>query len=206
MFESYSQLPLSYTTFVDISGAHVTAHKVVSLQRMANGITATPDMQTVFIAESARGGFGIYTRTAKNKLDFKEFISINGLTDNLHFNDDGYIDKDNWGESSVIVGAHPNIVRLVKFAKGERNAPSWIVSVRPAKDGLKKDAEGLYRASNYKDDWHVKTELQDDGTWFGGVTGGMIDAAQGVMIGSGLYDENGAFICRKVYLSLLART
>jgi hypothetical protein len=44
----------------------------------------------------------------------------------------------------------------------------------------------------------VKTELQDDGMWFGGVTGGMIDAGQGIMIGSGLYDENGAFICRKV--------
>jgi hypothetical protein len=199
MFETYSQLPLSYTTFVDFSGSVIKAETAVSLQRIANGITASPDLERVFIAESARGGFGVYARTADNKLDFQEFVSINGFTDNLHFNANGYIDKDNWGNSAITVGVHPNIVRLVNFAKGVENAPSWIVSVRPSKEGLEKDPKdmGLYVAKNYKEFWHVKTEVQDDGQWFGGATGGFIDGERGVLVGTGLYDANGAIICLK---------
>ena len=199
IFESYSQLPLSHTTFVDISEMEVEATVAMSQHRVANGITATPDLETVFIAESARGAIGVYSRTPENKLEFQEYVSINGLVDNLHFNDDGYVNKNNWGQSSVVVGVHPNILRLEKFARGKQNAPSWIVSVRPAESRLKQDPseQGLYKAKNYNEKWYVRTELQDDGNWFGGGTGGFIDAKRGVMMGSGLYDSNGAFICRR---------
>lgn len=198
--ETYSQLPLSYTTFVDISGEEVVARKIVSYQRVANGICSTPDMEMVFIAESARGGFGVYSRNEDtNDLLFQEFVRINGFTDNLNFNDDGYIDKDHWGDSSIIVGVHPNILRLEGFARNKDSAPSWIVSARPTKDGLMEDPadRGLYRAVNRKNNWHIQTELQDDGGWFGGGTGAIVDNGRGVMIGTGLYDANGAFICRK---------
>ena len=199
ILESYLQLPLSFTTFVDISGKDVVARKAASLQRVANGITSTPDLETVFIAESARGGFGVYSRTPGNDLKFQEFVRINGFTDNLHFVADGYINKDIWGKSLVIVGAHPNILRLEKFARNIQSAPSWIVSARPTKEESQQDPhdQGLYRAKNYKNTWHIQTEFQDDGKWFGGVTGAIVDEERGVMIGSGLYDANGAFICRK---------
>jgi len=198
--ESYLQLPLAWTTFVDLSENEVVARKVVSLQRLANGITATPDLKTIFIAETARGGFGVYARTDDNELHFKEFVRINGLADNVNFNDDGYVDEDNWGKSSITVGCHPNVFRLEKFARGKGNAPSWIVSVRPKAEGMEEDpsAQGLYMAKNYKNTWHVTTEFQDDGEWFGGGTGAIIDHERDVMIGTGLYDSNGAFICRKV--------
>lgn len=175
------------------------ARTAVSLQRVANGITASPDLERVFIAESARGGFGVYARTADNKLDFQEFVSINGFTDNLHFNADGYIDKDNWGNSCITAGVHPNILKLVQFAKGVANAPSWIVSVRYSHDSLAQDPKdkGLYAAKNYKEPWRVKTEIQDDGGWFAGATGGFIDAKEGVLVATGLYDANGAIICSK---------
>src|SRR5579859_6972350 len=127
--ETYSQLPFSFTTFIDFSTETVKAKTAVSLQRVANGITATPDLELVFIAESARGGFGIYKCTPDNKLDFQEYISVNGLPDNLHFDDDGYVNKDNWGKSSVVVGAHPNVLKLEKIkASADNTAPSWIVS------------------------------------------------------------------------------
>jgi arylesterase / paraoxonase len=198
ILESYLQLPLSYTTFVEIS-ENVVVRKAVSSQRVANGIASTPDFETVFIAESARGGFGVYSRTSENDLKFQEFVRINGFTDNLHFNDDGYIDKNNWGKSSVIVGVHPNILRLEKFARNIRSAPSWVVSVRPATDEYQEDPhdQGLYKAKNYKNMWHVQTEFQDDGEWFGAATGAIVDNERGVMIGSGLYDSKGVFICRK---------
>ena len=198
--ESYLQLPLAYTTFVDLSTKEVVARKVVSLQRIANGITATPDLKTIFIAESARGGFGVYSRTDDNELHFKEFVRINGLADNVNFNDDGYVDEEHWGKSSVTVGCHPNALTLEKFARGKWNAPSWIVSFRPKGEGIDEDAfdQGLYRAKSYKDTWTVNTELQDDGEWFGGGSGAIIDHGRDVMIGTGLYDSNGAIICRKV--------
>ena len=199
MFETFSQLPFAYTTFVDISEMNVVARTAVSLQRIPNGITSTPDLETVFIAESGRGGFGIYERTSRNDLEFREFVRINGLVDNLNFNDDGYINKDNWGRSSVIVGVHPNILRLIKYVKNKQNAPTWIVSARPTKSGLGRDPanEGLYRAKNYQESWHIQTELQDNGEWFGGGSGAIVDSNRGAMIGTGLYDTNGAFICRK---------
>ena len=196
--ETYLGLPLSYTTFVDIS-EKVVVRKAVSLQRVANGIASTPDLELLFIAESARGGFGVYSRTSENDLKFQEFVRINGFTDNLHFNDDGYVDKDNWGKSSVIVGVHPNILRLEKFVRNIQSAPSWIVSARPSKEEYQQDPndQGLYKAKNYKSTWHIQTEFQDDGEWFGAATGAIVDEKRGVMIGSGLYDANGAFICRK---------
>jgi hypothetical protein len=43
----------------------------------------------------------------------------------------------------------------------------------------------------------VKTEIQDDGGWFAGATGGFIDAKEGVLVATGLYDANGAIICSK---------
>ena len=196
--ESYLQLPLAWTTFVELSGNEVLAKKVVSSQRVANGITATPDSKTIFIAESARGGFGVYVRTDDNDLHFKEFVRVNGFTDNINFNDDGYVDDSHWGRSSITAGCHPNILRLERFARGKQNAPSWIVSFRPESEGVGDTSESLYRAKNYKDTWHVKTELQDDGEWFGGATGAIIDHGRNVMIGTGLYDSNGAFICKKV--------
>ena len=198
--ESYLQLPLAYTTFVDLSTNEVVARKVVSLQRVADGITATPDLKTIFIAESGRGGFGVYARTDDNELHFKEFVRINGLADNVNFNDDGYVDEEHWGKSSVTVGCHPNVLRLEKFARGKVSAPTWIVSFRPKGEGIDEDAfdQGLYRAKNYKDTWNVNTELQDDGEWFGGGSGAIIDHGRDVMIGTGLYDSNGAFICQKV--------
>ncbi len=197
MFETYSQLPLSYTAFVDFSGRTTKAEIAVRLQRVANGITATPDLERVFIAESTRGGFGVYARKENNELDFQEFISINGFTDNLHFSADGYINKDNWGNSAVVAGVHPNILRLVECAKGGRNAPSWVVSVRPSRDGMESDPkdQGLYRAKSYKELWHVKTEVQDDGQWFSSATGAFVDEEKGVLMGTGLYDDNGAFMC-----------
>lgn len=199
MFETYSQLPLSYTTFVDFSGSRTKAEIAVRLQRIANGITATPDLGRVFIAESARGGFGVYARTQDNKLDFQEFISINGFTDNLDFSADGYIDKDHWGNSAVIAGVHPNILRLVDCAKGGQNAPSWVVSVRLSRDGMENDPKdkGLYAAKNYKKLWHVKTEVQDDGSWFSGATGAFVDGERRILVGTGLYDDNGAFMCQR---------
>jgi Arylesterase len=199
IFETYSQLPLSYTTFLDFSDDNVIAHTAVSLQRLANGITATPDLETVFIAECGGGGFGVYTRTPDNVLNFKEHVSINGIIDNLDFVADGYVDKDNWGNSYVVAGAHPNVLLMQKDLANKENAPSWVVSARPAAQGLQSDPtdQGLYKAKNYKTTWHVKTELQDDGDWFSTSSGAMVDMDRGVMIGGGLYDENGAFICRK---------
>jgi arylesterase/paraoxonase len=198
-FETYSQLPFSYTTFLDFSDDNVLANRAVSHQRIANGITATPDLETVFIAECAAGGFGVYTRTPDNVLHFKEHVPINAIIDNLHFVADGYVSKDNWGKSYVIVGAHPNPLLLKNDAANKANAPSWLVSARPAADGLKSDPtdQGLYKAKNYKKTWHVQTELQDDGDWFSTSCGAIADMDRGVMVGSGLYDENGAFICRK---------
>lgn len=198
--ETYLQLPLSYTTFIDISGNHVVARTAVSQQRVANGICSTPDFETVFIAESVRGGFGVYSRAPNNELVFQEFVRINGLTDNLNFNDDGYINKDNWGKSAVIAGVHPNVFRLEKFARNEQPAPSWIVSARPMEHELEGDPEGqgLYRATNQKNKWHIQTELQDDGEWFSSATGATVDNGFGVMIGVGLYDSKGAFTCRKI--------
>src|SRR5208282_1261229 len=186
--ETYLRLPLSYTTFVDIS-EKVVVRKAVSLQRIANGIASTPDLELLFIAESARGGFGVYSRTSENDLKFQEFVRINGFTDNIHFNDDGYVDKDNWGKSSVIVGVHPNILRLEKFARNIQSAPSWIVSARPSKEEYQGDPhdQGLYKAKNYKNTWHIQTEFQDNGEWFGAATGAIVDEKHGVMIGSGLY-------------------
>jgi len=178
----------------------VLARKVVSLQRVANGITATPDSKIIFIAESARGGFGVYARTDDDELHFKEFVRVNGFADNINFNDDGYVDDTHWGESSITAGCHPNILSLVRCARGKQNAPSWIVSFRPQSEGIDQDPldRGLYRAKNYKDTWHVTTELQDDGNWFGGGTGAIIDHGRNVMIGTGLYDSNGAFICHRI--------
>src|ERR1700689_4280285 len=91
------------------------------------------------------------------------------------------------------------IGRLEKLARGKAGAPSWIVSFRPKREGIDEDAfdQGLYRAKSYKDTWTVNTELQDDGEWFGGGSGAIIDHGRDVMIGTGLYDSNGAFICRK---------
>ena len=200
LLESYLQLPLAWTTYVELSGNEIRAKKVVSLQRVANGITATPDLKTIFIAESARGGFGVYTRGEGDELHFEEFVRINGFTDNINFNDDGYVDEDNWGHSSVTAGCHANILRLEKTVRGKQNAPSWIVSVERKAVGMEDDPsdQGLYRAKNYKDTWHLKTELQDNGEWLDGATGAIIDHGRGVMIGTGLYDSNGAFICRKV--------
>ena len=171
----------------------------MSQQRIANGISSTPDLEMVFIAESTRGGFGIYSRAPDNELVFQEFVRINGLTDNLNFNDDGYINKDNWGKSAVIAGVHPNVLRLEKFARNKQSAPSWIVSARPLEHELERDPEGqgLYRAANQKNKWHIQTELQDDGEWFGSATGIIVDKEFG-MIGVGLYDSNGAFMCRKI--------
>ena len=201
MSESYLALPLSFTTFVDFSGNNIKARKVVFGQRAANGITATPDLDMVFIAESTRGGFGVYKRTEDNSLDFQEYVKINGHTDNVHFHADGYINAENWGNSAVYAGLHPNIVRLVKFVKGIQNAPSWIVSARPAREKMEGDPSDykgpLHRARADKETWDVRTEFQDAGEWFGGATGAIVDKQRGVMIGGGLYDANGAFICHK---------
>jgi len=199
MFETYSQLPFAHTSFVDISEVHTVAQIAMSRQRVANGITATPDLETVFIAESTAGAIGAYSRTPDNKLQFKEYIRMEGLLDNLHFNDDGYHDEHDWGNSCVTAGAHLNIIHLTKQARGTGYAPSSIVTARPAKirSEDRQSDRGLHRAKDHKETWHVQTELQDDGKWFSGATGAFIDARRGVMIGVGLYDSNGAFICRR---------
>lgn len=199
IFESYSQLPFAHTTFVDISEVNAVAQIAMSQQRIANGITATPDLETVFIAETAAGAIGAYSRTPDDKLQFKEYIKMEGLLDNIHFNDDGYLDGDNWGNSCVTAGAHLNMIHLIKQARGTGYAPSLIVSARPAKIRSKERQpdRGLSQSKDYKETWHVQTELQDDGKWFSGATGAFIDTQRGVMIGVGLYDSNGAFICRR---------
>jgi arylesterase / paraoxonase len=201
MLESYLALPLSFTAFVDFSTKTLKARKVVTGQRMANGITATPDLERIFIAESTRGGFGVYKRQDDSSLEFQEHVKINGHTDNIQFHDHGYVNVENWGESALYVGLHPNVVRLVKFVKGIQNAPSWIVSARPAGHGGQMDPSDdkeLYKAQTDKETWSVRTEFQDTGEWFGGATGAMLDEKRGVMIAGGLYDANGAFICRKM--------
>ena len=190
---------------MDISDNELIARKVARFQRVANGITSTPNFSTLFIVESSRGGFGVYSRDAvTNNLKFKEFVSINGHGDNIHFDNQGYISSDEWGQSQLVIGAHPNIIHLTQDVKGIRKAASWILSARPVKDGVKEKedprgakAEKLYRARNYKESWNVRTEVQDDGEWFRSATGAAIDHSRGVMIGTGLYDDHGAFLCRK---------
>jgi hypothetical protein len=57
--------------------------------------------------------------------------------------------------------------------------------------------KGLYAAKNYKKLWHVKTEVQDDGSWFSGATGAFVDGERRILVGTGLYDDNGAFMCQR---------
>jgi hypothetical protein len=199
-FETYSLLPTSFTTFLDLSDDTVTAEIAVSFQRVANGIAATPDLETVFIAESGGAGFGVYTRHSDNTLSFQEHVTMNGHADNIHFVEDGYIDKDNWGKSHLLVGLHPNVFRMMDTAANKRNAPSWIVSARPTLNEPSTDPtdKGLYKAKNYLPTWHIQTELQDDGEWFGSSCGAVTDSEKDVMVGSGLYDSHGAFICQKL--------
>jgi hypothetical protein len=139
---------LSYTTFIDFSSLDtILARKVVSFQRLANGITATPDLSQIFIAESGRRIWGLLSQPSGQFLHFDKFVRINGHTDNLHFVAKDYLSPASWGQSFVMAGVHPNILSLRRSAKGG-TAPSWIVSVRPGNETLEEKVTGYIMQRN----------------------------------------------------------
>jgi arylesterase / paraoxonase len=198
MMETFTQFSSTYTTFVDFSGPTISAQKVVSLEGMTNGIASTPDLSQIFIAESGRGAFGIYNRNpTTNTLTFSRYVRINGHPDNLHFVSVGYRDANDWGQSFVVVGVHPNIFLLRRAVAGGV-APSWIVTAGKGENVPAEERVGeLHRTKKYGEDWDVRTLVQDGGEWFSGATGAVVDVERGVMVGSGLYDSHGAYVCRK---------
>lgn len=113
--EEWLRLPLA--TVVRWDGARFS--KAVSGVRVANGIQASADGRTVFVAGSLDRGVRVYDRDATSgALTHREDVALDTVPDNVELD----------AEGGLWIGAHPKVLELVEYRNGRApRAPSQVI-------------------------------------------------------------------------------
>ncbi len=121
--EEWLRLPLA--TVVRWEGARFS--KATSGIRLANGIQASPDGRTVFVAGSLDRGVRVYDRdAATGALTHRENVDLDTVPDNVELD----------AEGALWIGAHPKALELVQYRNGRApRAPSQVVRASRTADG-----------------------------------------------------------------------
>ena len=116
--EDYLQLPLAHVLYYD--GAAFS--KVAGSLSYANGIAASPDGKTVYVASTVKGYLRVFSRDADTgALHRREDISLGTGLDNIEVDAAG----DLW------IGCHPKLLTFVKHSKDPAvPSPSQVLRVR----------------------------------------------------------------------------
>ncbi len=118
MVEQYLFLPRSNVVFYDGEEAEVVARGLV----YANGMAASADKQTIYVANPPVQKIVAFTRNQDNSLDKQASYHLNSAPDNIDVAVDG----------SLWTGAHKRIFEYMKYAQKERaTAPSHVIRVDP---------------------------------------------------------------------------
>ncbi|ORY85504.1 hypothetical protein BCR37DRAFT_240059 [Protomyces lactucae-debilis] len=174
-----------------------------------NGL-AKGSNNTLFMSSSA-GAVHVFqpANSSTPLLIQREFIPLGYALDNIAVTTET---KDGKPSDVLVVGGHPNFAMLRQLAgnphaaRSELYSPSWITLARRRslhqiehpKEVAKRSGEKnkRYEPKHHKD-WDLQTLFQDDGRYFGTSTGGSVDLARGVLIGTGLY-ETGFLRCEGI--------
>ncbi len=89
--------------------------------KSANGITLSPDQQTLYVAEALGRSIKRYKRGDRiDQWEFADQINVDTAVDNLEWSEDG----------KLLAGAHPKIFDLLgHFADADNISPSQVISI-----------------------------------------------------------------------------
>jgi hypothetical protein len=162
----------------------------------ANGISISPDGQTVAVAATSMNQIQFYTRSSNLKsLKHAYSVPTPFSPDNIAFTENG----------ELIVGGHPHFPTLTQVAKNlVEKAPSWVVSISPRpidveaapfniKDDLNAPISTSSKVSSIPSH-QVQTLFQSNGTGFSSSSAGLVDSSSGKLFVTGLY-ETGLLVC-----------
>jgi arylesterase/paraoxonase len=123
VLEEWLRLPASNVVVFDGLGFRVAASGI----RLANGIAASADGTTIYVASPVGREIRVYARDAvTSDLAFSERVGLGTAPDNVEVDSEGRL----W------VGAHPNLFAFVAHRNGRRpNAPSHVVRAARSGDG-----------------------------------------------------------------------
>jgi arylesterase/paraoxonase len=121
--EEYLRLPLANVVYYDGERFHEAADGV----RMANGINASSDGRTLYVAATIGRSVRVYDRDpASGDLALREEIPIGSGVDNIEVDADGAL----W------IGSHPKLLDVVAHSSdASRRAPSQVLRVAERTDG-----------------------------------------------------------------------
>jgi arylesterase / paraoxonase len=126
MVEEFLQLSRSYVLYFDGQSFRKVAENLV----YANGINASPDGKTVYVAETVGRRITVYDRnTASGALNLKSRIDLATAPDNIELDETGNL----W------IGAHPKLLTFVKYSKDPSAfSPSQVIRITMEKNGNKR--------------------------------------------------------------------
>ena len=129
--EDYLQLPLAHVLYFNGSSFSKAADGL----SYANGIAASPDGKTVYVASTVKGYLRVYSRNpATGELVQSQEIDLGTGLDNIEVDTAG----DLW------IGCHPKLLTFVKHSKDPAVAsPSQVLRVRVG-DGPPHDVTEIY--------------------------------------------------------------
>jgi arylesterase / paraoxonase len=127
--EEFLQLFQSYVLYYDGRGFRKVAENLA----YANGINASLDGKTIYVAETVGRRINIYDRDMENgSLRLKSRIDLGTAPDNIEPDEKGAL----W------IGAHPKLLTFVKYSKDPAvPSPSQVLKVTPEKNGNPKIEE-----------------------------------------------------------------
>jgi arylesterase/paraoxonase len=120
--EEYLMIPWSYVLYFDGD----RFQKVAEGLAYANGINLSRDGKTVYVAATISGGVFVYDRDIESgALNLKDFIDAGTGVDNIEMD----------GEGNLWIGAHPQLLTFVEYAKDATvKSPSQVIKIIPGKD------------------------------------------------------------------------
>jgi arylesterase/paraoxonase len=123
--EGYLQLPLSSVSYFDGSQGRLVTRGLA----LANGINASADGRTVYVAEFLGQAIRLYDRDpATGALRQRDSISLDSCPDNIEVDESGTL----W------VAAHPKVFDLLAHgADVTKRAPSQVVHIEPSARSVK---------------------------------------------------------------------